>query len=881
MLFRGRSTWPLAHPRLFRDILGGHQQQGRYRGSMSKPLPTRILSACNYLMLFLGMCLPALAQAAPDATQVSRHALETRALVDPHAVLKELPSLLQQTTASKNYQELALLNLAHSNACRVIANWPCQSAAAERALIAARMADLPELQVRALIAESRGRMAMQDFSRGERLLGEAERLLKLQPSPELSGDVFLAYSSLSNSLGKHKLAADYAARGLAALSEYPALMTRIRLLRNQSRAMAQLGDTINAQAVLKKALALTDKVQDPKLSAELHLEDARIARLTGDIPIQLSNGLRILALAEQLSNSQLTGLGYEVLGMAAQSQGDLTTAEEQLRLAHESFHALNLVRDERRVLRALMQVLIGSDLPQAELNLLTARLIELDTSLEADDRAQASDDFDARLKYAQQEFDVKQFKASAALAAQREKTVAIRQRYILTITALSILMILVLSGFYSLQRRSNTRLQQANLQLRESESRYRMLADNTRDLVVRMSLDGQRTYISPSAKDLLGLDPSVLAQSRWELIHPDDREMLISAIAKLGEKGGSASATYRIMHKDGHYVWFEALARLVPHVDGSGPAEIIYSGRDITERVLAEQALSLSDSRMRAITNNIPALIAHIDKDERYLFINDYSSRIFGIDSETTIGKTILEVRGESLYAEVKPYIKAALRGDSVTFDGKIEINGKLYYYQTSYMPDRDSSGNVQGFFSLTFNITDLKLAEAALERLSLIDSMTEVANRRYFEERLNAALARGHRQHEAIGLLYLDIDHLKSINDNNGHAFGDAVITAFAERLQSCVRTEDLVARLGGDEFAVLIENPSPNSGEAIAKKFRTLMQQPMIIEGTKVFVTASIGVAYCAQTPSAKELLSLADKALYAAKSAGRATYQTVIGQ
>jgi len=181
----------------------------------------------------------------------------------------------------------------------------------------------------------------------------------------------------------------------------------------------------------------------------------------------------------------------------------------------------------------------------------------------------------------------------------------------------------------------------------------------------------------------------------------------------------------------------------------------------------------------------------------------------------------------------------------------------------------------------LTFDITDLKLAEAELERLSRIDSMTNMANRRYFEERLSTALIPGHSENESVTLLYLDIDHLKKINDENGHAIGDAVISIFAERLIRCLQPEDLVARLGGDEFAILIGNPSPEAGEIIAKKFRAMMEKPIIVDGTKLIVTASIGVAYCPQKPSAKELLSLADKALYAAKAAGRATYQIVVGQ
>jgi diguanylate cyclase (GGDEF)-like protein/PAS domain S-box-containing protein len=282
-----------------------------------------------------------------------------------------------------------------------------------------------------------------------------------------------------------------------------------------------------------------------------------------------------------------------------------------------------------------------------------------------------------------------------------------------------------------------------------------------------------------------------------------------------------------------------------------------------------------SESRMRAITNNIPAIISYIDKNQRYVFRNAYSNHEFGVNNENVIGKTVHEVRGDLLYQEVKPYIDAVLRGEKVTFDGNINLQGALYYFQTNYMPDFDIDGDVQGFFALTFNITDLKLAQVALERLSRIDSMTEVANRRYFDDRLNTALARGSRHPEAITLLYLDIDYLKSINDNYGHAIGDSVINEFAKRLQSCVRTEDLVARLGGDEFAVLVENSKPESGEIIAKKIIELMQKPILIDGNELVVSTSIGIAYCAKTPSAKILMSLADSALYAAKSAGRGTH------
>ena len=121
---------------------------------------TKFLRVPLVLLVFSGLFSPAVAQVVSESPAVPRHALEVRALRDPEGVLRELPDQLKKATAANDYQEQALLYLAESNACRVIADWPCQTNAAARAQAAAVTAKLPELQARGLIAESRGRMAM-------------------------------------------------------------------------------------------------------------------------------------------------------------------------------------------------------------------------------------------------------------------------------------------------------------------------------------------------------------------------------------------------------------------------------------------------------------------------------------------------------------------------------------------------------------------------------------------------------------------------------------------------------------------------------------------------------------------------------------------------
>jgi diguanylate cyclase (GGDEF)-like protein/PAS domain S-box-containing protein len=136
--------------------------------------------------------------------------------------------------------------------------------------------------------------------------------------------------------------------------------------------------------------------------------------------------------------------------------------------------------------------------------------------------------------------------------------------------------------------------------VRESEMRYRMMADYSHDVVVRMRADGQRLYVSPSAKDILGWEPAELMQPGENLVHPEDRQIQQQTIAAVLDSGKATTAIYRMRHKQGNYVWMEVVARPIPSAENDA-TDLILAGRNISVRVAAEQALQASRKELETL----------------------------------------------------------------------------------------------------------------------------------------------------------------------------------------------------------------------------------------------------------------------------------------
>jgi len=161
---------------------------------------------------------------------------------------------------------------------------------------------------------------------------------------------------------------------------------------------------------------------------------------------------------------------------------------------------------------------------------------------------------------------------------------------------------------------------------------------------------------------------------------------------------------------------------------------------------------------------------------------------------------------------------------------------------------------------------------EDALEDLAYTDELTRVANRRFVRRQLDALLSTARRHERQVALVLVDLDRFKAVNDHLGHAVGDQVLQAVAERLRERLRTEDVLGRWGGEEFAAILPETDAEGADAVAEALRAqIAAEPVAVEGGEVAVTASIGWALWEGEP-AEQLFARADEALYAAKAAGR---------
>jgi diguanylate cyclase (GGDEF)-like protein/PAS domain S-box-containing protein len=385
---------------------------------------------------------------------------------------------------------------------------------------------------------------------------------------------------------------------------------------------------------------------------------------------------------------------------------------------------------------------------------------------------------------------------------------------------------------------------------------------------VEYDQNGVVTEWSRRAEEILGLtrEQMVGTTISRQLVHPDDREEVAKVIERIGSEDAAVVVNmHRYRHRDGHYVWIEWNTSIVR--TASGEIESIVSlGVDQTDRMEARL-------RLQRLADGIPNPITYVGTDLRYQFMNATFTEWLGIPAKDMLGRTPTEVRGPALGGVFEDLIRKALAGEEASIEREVMLaDGRQRWVKTLFTPDYDDAGHVIGCYNVSFDVHETKLLEATLQAAADHDWLTGALSRRAFFAELDRILALNNGS--AVSLLFADLDGFKSINDQLGHAAGDALLVRVHECLRQCTDPKDLIGRFGGDEFVVLTRAATRKSVESLAQKIISSIESVAISEGSALKISASIGVAQSlcdARAPSSDELVKRADSAMYEAKRGG----------
>lgn len=312
--------------------------------------------------------------------------------------------------------------------------------------------------------------------------------------------------------------------------------------------------------------------------------------------------------------------------------------------------------------------------------------------------------------------------------------------------------------------------------------------------------------------------------------------------------------------------------RLVPQSE----QEVLMVVRDISQRKAHENQLRLWANIFESSSEAILITDIHFCA----ISVNKAFESMTGVKEADIFGVDVLAIgirfEGASRYREVVNQLNETGHWQGELINKR--TSGETFPCWFSISRVMNVQGVTENYVAIFSDITEYKNSRERIDFLAHHDNLTGLPNRILLNDRLSIALAQANRLHEKLGILFIDLDRFKNINDSLGHPIGDQVLMEVAERLVNAVRTGDTVARLGGDEFIVMFPGVRDESSVAdLTIKLRDLLQIPIAINSMSLRITSSIGIAiYPEDGQTGDELIKNADAAMYLAKERGRNNYQ-----
>lgn len=357
-----------------------------------------------------------------------------------------------------------------------------------------------------------------------------------------------------------------------------------------------------------------------------------------------------------------------------------------------------------------------------------------------------------------------------------------------------------------------------------------------------------------------------------QLVHPNDRLAAQRRWQHSLSTGDAFEAELRLRQHQGEYRWVLSLSPA--HRPGSDTPRLV-SCMDIHERVLGQAALAENAKLQTSMLDVSVDCIKILRTDGTLRHMNRSGCIALGVpEGETGFSMKWLDLLPPEFRPRGLKALQAARKGKNARFAGMSLAGGHAQHWDNILTPMKDEDGSVVGILCVSRDITRQREAEGRLRWISERDELTGLLNRRAFKQRLSLQLQQCKAQHSSCGLLLIDLDHFKHVNDTLGHAAGDHLLRVLSRRLENGIGEEGFVARLGGDEFAIVIAH-APDEAHLLAAAQRILrhIESPIHFGGKIINGGMSIGCAlYPRDAQDAQSLMKQADTALNDLKAGGR---------
>ena len=374
---------------------------------------------------------------------------------------------------------------------------------------------------------------------------------------------------------------------------------------------------------------------------------------------------------------------------------------------------------------------------------------------------------------------------------------------------------------------------------------------------------------------ILGIDPALPAgmQLMMTAVHPDDRDRSIAVWRDAIGLAIPCDVEFRIIRPDSTERWVRI--RAVPDVGADGIVEKLAGTMlDDTDRVAADRVRRIAETRFEIGFEQSAIGAAISDLNGIPFRVNPAACEFFERPAELLIGTRWTEfTHPDEIQLGQAVFGRLASGHDTYADERRyLRPDGSVIWALTHVTLVRDEAGEPEYFFVQLQDITGRKQTEQELAHQALHDTLTGLPNRALLEDRLIHGLAGSRRRGSQLGVMFLDIDQFKMVNDSLGHSAGDDLLRHAAERIAGAIRPGDTVARFGGDEFVVVCDDVSAIETEQVAERVLLALSLPLHMGNQEMHVTASLGIAIADEHATPESLLRDSDSAMYRAKERGR---------